>query len=82
MLGEDRVTGLRLRNLKTGEESVLAVTGMFVAIGHDPRSELFAGQLETDADGYLRCRAARTRALPSTACSPPGMSLTGPTGRR
>ena len=40
VLGEDRVTGLRLRNLKTGEESMLAVTGMFVAIGHDPRSEL------------------------------------------
>ena len=53
VLGEDRVTGLRLRNVKTGEESVLEVSGMFVAIGHDPRSELFAGQLDTDADGYL-----------------------------
>jgi thioredoxin reductase (NADPH) len=53
VLGEDRVTGLRLRNVKTGEESVLPVTGMFVAIGHDPRSELFTGQLPVDPEGYL-----------------------------
>jgi len=43
MLGEDRLTGLRLVNLKTGAESVLPVTGIFIAIGHDPRSELFTG---------------------------------------
>jgi thioredoxin reductase (NADPH) len=53
VLGEDRVSGLRLRNVKTGAESVLPVTGMFVAIGHDPRSELFTGQLPVDAEGYL-----------------------------
>ena len=53
VLGEDRVSGLRLRNVKTGEQSVLPVTGMFVAIGHDPRSELFTGQLPVDAEGYL-----------------------------
>jgi thioredoxin reductase (NADPH) len=53
VLGEDRVSGLRLRNTKTGEESVLPVTGMFVAIGHDPRSELFTGQLPVDDEGYL-----------------------------
>jgi thioredoxin reductase (NADPH) len=53
VLGEDRVTGLQLRNVKTGTMSTLEVTGMFVAIGHDPRSGLFAGQLATDADGYL-----------------------------
>ena len=53
VLGEDRVSGLRLRNVKTGEESVLPVSGMFVAIGHDPRSELFTGQLPVDAEGYL-----------------------------
>jgi thioredoxin reductase (NADPH) len=61
VLGDDRVTGLRLRNLKTGEESTLPVGGMFVAIGHDPRSELFAGQLETDADGYLLVDSPSTR---------------------
>jgi thioredoxin reductase (NADPH) len=53
VLGEDRVTGLRLRNVKTGEESTLPVGGMFVAIGHDPRSQLFADQLPTDPEGYL-----------------------------
>jgi thioredoxin reductase (NADPH) len=53
VLGEDRVSGLRLRNIRTGDESTLAVTGLFVAIGHDPRSELFSGQLPTDGDGYL-----------------------------
>jgi thioredoxin reductase (NADPH) len=61
VLGEDRVTGLRLRNVKTGEESTLPVTGMFVAIGHDPRSELFAGQLPTDSDGYLLVEQPSTR---------------------
>jgi thioredoxin reductase (NADPH) len=53
VLGDDRVSGLRLRNVKTGDESTLAVTGLFVAIGHDPRSELFTDQLPVDGDGYL-----------------------------
>jgi thioredoxin reductase (NADPH) len=61
VLGEDRVTGLRLRNLKTGAESTLGVTGIFVAIGHDPRSELVAGQLATDADGYIQVEHPSTR---------------------
>jgi thioredoxin reductase (NADPH) len=53
ILGDTKITGLRLRDAVTGEESELAVGGVFVAIGHDPRSELFAGQLATDAEGYL-----------------------------
>ena len=53
VLGEDRVSGVRVRNTKTGAESTLAVTGIFVAIGHDPRSELFTGQLAADPEGYL-----------------------------
>jgi thioredoxin reductase (NADPH) len=61
VLGDDRVAGLRLRNLKTGEVSTLPVTGMFVAIGHDPRSELFAGKLATDPDGYLLVDQPSTR---------------------
>jgi len=61
VLGEDRVTGLQLRNVKTGALSTLEVTGMFVAIGHDPRSALFAGQLATDADGYLLVEQPYTR---------------------
>jgi thioredoxin reductase (NADPH) len=61
VLGTDRVTGLRLRNVKTGELTDLPVTGMFVAIGHDPRSELYAGQLDTDPDGYLLVDSPSTR---------------------
>ena len=53
MVGEDRITGLRLRDGTTGAERVLPVTGVFVAIGHDPRSELFKDQLASDDDGYL-----------------------------
>ena len=61
VLGQDRVTGLLLSNVKTGEESTLPVTGIFVAIGHDPRSELFTGQLAVDADGYLLVDQPSTR---------------------
>jgi thioredoxin reductase (NADPH) len=61
ILGDDRVSGVRIRNTKTGEESTLAVTGVFVAIGHDPRSELFTEQLPTDPEGYLLVEQASTR---------------------
>ncbi|MHB1595478.1 MAG: thioredoxin-disulfide reductase [Streptosporangiaceae bacterium] len=61
IVGEDKVTGARIRNTKTGEESVLPVTGVFVAIGHDPRSELFKGQLECDDEGYLLVEQPTTR---------------------
>lgn len=59
--GDDRVTGVTVRNTKTEAESSLEITGLFIAIGHDPRSELFAGQLETDTDGYLLVDAPATR---------------------
>jgi thioredoxin reductase (NADPH) len=61
VLGEDKVTGIRLRNTRTGEESTLPVNGMFVAIGHDPRTELFTGQLEMDGEGYLVVEQPSTR---------------------
>jgi thioredoxin reductase (NADPH) len=61
VLGDDKVTGVRLRDTKTGEERDLAVTGLFLAIGHDPRSELFAGQLRRDDEGYLLVDAPSTR---------------------
>ena len=70
MIGEDRVTGLRLRDVKTGAESILPVTGVFVAIGHDPRSYLFKGQLPTDDDGYLLVEQPSTRtAIPGVFAS-------------
>jgi len=51
--GDPKVTGVRLRDTVTGEESELAVTGVFVAIGHDPRSDLVRGQLDLDPEGYV-----------------------------
>ena len=54
--GDTRVSGVRLRNSVTGEESTLAVTGVFVAIGHDPRSDLVRGQVDLDPDGYVLVR--------------------------
>ena len=53
VLGEDAVTGLQLRNVKTGEESVLPVQGVFLAIGHRPNTELFKGAIEMDRVGYI-----------------------------
>jgi thioredoxin reductase (NADPH) len=53
VLGAGKVAALRLRNVIDDSTHDLPVTGVFVAIGHDPRAELFAGQLATDADGYL-----------------------------
>jgi len=61
VVGEDRVAGIRLLNTKTGEESFIEVSGIFVAIGHDPRSELFTGQLELDDEGYLVVDQPSTR---------------------
>jgi thioredoxin reductase (NADPH) len=58
--GDTTVTGLRVRNLVTGEESTLPVTGVFVAIGHDPRSELVRGAVEVDPDGYVLVRGGTT----------------------
>ena len=70
VLGDGTVSGLRLRDTSTGEESTLEVSGLFVAIGHDPRSELFTGQLATDPDGYLLVDQPSTRtAIPGVfAC--------------
>jgi thioredoxin reductase (NADPH) len=61
VLGQRSVAGLRLRDSHTGEESTLDVTAMFVAIGHDPRSGLVAGVLDTDDDGYLLIQSPSTR---------------------
>jgi thioredoxin reductase (NADPH) len=63
ILGEDRVTGVRLRDTVTGAEEIHPAGGLFVAIGHDPRSGLFAGQLPTDPDGYLLVDQPSTRTV-------------------
>jgi thioredoxin reductase (NADPH) len=51
--GDDRLESVTLRNTSDGTESELPVTGLFIAIGHDPRSELLAGQVDLDEDGYV-----------------------------
>ncbi len=61
MEGEGKISGLRVRNVHSGEETVLPVGGVFIAIGHLPRSELFAGQLPINADGYLDVEGRSTR---------------------
>jgi len=55
-----RVGGVRLRDVRTGDETDLDVAGVFVAIGHDPRSELFRGQVELDDAGYVKVAAPGT----------------------
>jgi thioredoxin reductase (NADPH) len=61
VLGDHKVSGIRLRDTKTSAESTLPVNGLFVAIGHEPRTELFAGQLPMDAEGYLLVEHPSTR---------------------
>lgn len=52
-VGKDMVTGVRVKNVKTGEESVIDCAGVFVAIGHVPNTELFKGLIDLDANGYI-----------------------------
>ena len=79
--GDSTVTGVRLRDTVTGDERDLAVGGLFIAIGHEPRSELVTGQVDLDDEGYILADG-RAPAPTSTACSPPATSSTTPTGRR
>ncbi|MBM4635133.1 thioredoxin-disulfide reductase [Rhodococcus hoagii] len=71
VLGENSVTGLVIRDTVTGEQSTLDVTGMFVAIGHDPRSELVKGQVDVDDAGYVKVQS------PTTATSAAGVFAAG-----
>jgi thioredoxin reductase (NADPH) len=61
VLGADKVEGLKLRNTKTGEESTGDFTGLFVAIGHIPRSELVTSQVALDDEGYVKVEGRSTR---------------------
>jgi thioredoxin reductase (NADPH) len=69
--GDPKLSGLTLRDTNTGDLRELPVTGLFIAIGHDPRTELFKGQLELDAEGYLKVDA------PSTRTNLPGVFAAG-----
>ncbi|MEY2944581.1 MAG: hypothetical protein RL433_263 [Actinomycetota bacterium] len=61
VLGEDKVTGLKLKNTVTGQESDGDFTGLFVAIGHLPRSELVVGQVKTNTEGYVLVESGSTK---------------------
>ncbi len=61
VLGDQKVSGVRLLNRVTGVQSTLDVTGVFVAIGHDPRSELVKGQVDLDAEGYVLVQGRTTK---------------------
>ena len=61
VLGDEKVSGLKLRNTVTGQEEVKDFTGLFVAIGHLPRSELLVGQVELNADGYVQVEGRSTK---------------------
>jgi thioredoxin reductase (NADPH) len=60
-VGQDRVTGVRVEDLKTGERRVIDAGALFVAIGHTPLTELFRGQLDIHPNGYLKVEAFSTR---------------------
>ena len=70
VLGEDKVTALKLRNTVDGSESTRDFTGLFVAIGHLPRSELVVGQITTNNEGYVEVdgRSTRTNLAGVFAC--------------
>jgi thioredoxin reductase (NADPH) len=68
---EGTVSGVRVHNVKTGQERTLDVTGVFVAIGHEPRNELFAGQVPLDENGYVLVGA------PATTTAVPGVFAAG-----
>ncbi|HYU66210.1 MAG TPA: thioredoxin-disulfide reductase, partial [Jatrophihabitantaceae bacterium] len=59
--GDGTVDGVRLRDTVTGDERDLAVQGLFIAIGHEPRSELVKGQIDLDAEGYVRTQSGTTK---------------------
>jgi thioredoxin reductase (NADPH) len=74
--GAAKVESVQLTDVVTGATSDIAVTGVFVAIGHDPRSELFAGQVDLDPGGYVQV-AGRTSAVVRDGRPLPGVFAAG-----
>jgi thioredoxin reductase (NADPH) len=70
-VAKNEVTGVRVKNVKTGQESVFPCQGVFVAIGHEPNTKIFRGKLELDELGYIKTKA------PSTYTSVPGIFACG-----
>jgi thioredoxin reductase (NADPH) len=71
IVGDNKVEGLHLHNVVSGEDSFLPVTGVFVAIGHAPNTDVFAGKLDMDEAGYIRT------AVGSSATNIPGVFACG-----
>jgi thioredoxin reductase (NADPH) len=61
ILGEEKVTGVRIKDTVTGDEKNIELTGLFVAIGHVPRSELLIGQIDLDSNGYVKTQSESTK---------------------
>jgi len=72
---EQGVTGIRLKNKETGEKTELDATGVFIAIGHKPNTDIFAGQLDMDATGYLQVKSGALQN--ATATNIPGVFAAG-----
>jgi thioredoxin reductase (NADPH) len=64
ILGENTVTGVRLRNIMTGQKTELACGGLFIAIGHKPNTDLFTDQLDMDQTGYIITRKGTSTSIP------------------
>jgi thioredoxin reductase (NADPH) len=64
VLGDGKVQGVKLKNLKTGSESQLQLDGLFVAIGYDPSTEIFRGQVELDPKGYVALKNGTESSVP------------------
>ena len=71
VFGDNKVDGIRIKNLKTGKESMINLDGLFVAIGYDPNTEIFRGQIELDPKGYA--------VVNGTESSVPGVFVAGET---
>lgn len=82
--GDTTVTGLRVRDTNTGAETTLPVTGVFVAIGHEPRSGLVREAIDVDPDGYVLVQGAYHQHLTAgrVRCRRPGGSHLSPGGYR
>lgn len=60
VLGQDEVTGIKVKNTESGETREIALEGFFVAIGHKPNTKLFAGQIDADDKGYIKTSSDKT----------------------
>ncbi|HOX01572.1 MAG TPA: thioredoxin-disulfide reductase [Candidatus Paceibacterota bacterium] len=61
---QEKVTGVRLKNVRSGQEQILPCAGVFIAIGHTPNTDLFRGQIELDEQGYVRTSQGSQTAVP------------------